>query len=52
MRIESSLYQLQLLNKPIALVVNKIDNDKERDGNFWNFLEFGAKDIFGNINCT
>ncbi len=40
-------YQLQLLNKPIALVVNKIDNDKERDGNFWNFLEFGAKDIFG-----
>jgi len=40
-------YQLQKLNKPIALVVNKIDNDKERDKNFWEFAEFGAKDIFG-----
>jgi len=40
-------YQLQKLNKPIALVVNKIDSDIERDRNFWEFSEFGAKDIFG-----
>ncbi|NPA61503.1 MAG: ribosome biogenesis GTPase Der [Epsilonproteobacteria bacterium] len=40
-------YQLQSLKKPIALVVNKIDNDRERDKNFWEFTQFGAKDIFG-----
>ncbi len=40
-------YQLQSLRKTIALVVNKIDNDRERDKNFWEFTQFGAKDIFG-----
>jgi len=39
-------YQLQRLNKPIALIVNKIDNDKEENGNFWNFYEFGAEETF------
>ncbi|MBD3794424.1 MAG: ribosome biogenesis GTPase Der [Epsilonproteobacteria bacterium] len=40
-------YQLQRLNKPIALLVNKIDNDKEESENFWNFYEFGAEFTFG-----
>ena len=35
-------YYLQELKKPIALVVNKIDNDKEENTKFWDFLEFGA----------
>ncbi len=35
-------YGLQELNKPIALVVNKIDNDKDRDSKFWDFYDFGA----------
>ncbi len=37
--------QLQKLGKKIALVVNKIDNDKEEE-NVWNFYEFGAEHIF------
>ena len=40
-------WELQSLNKPIALIVNKIDNDKEFQEKFWEFSEFGAKDIFG-----
>ena len=36
---------LQKLGKPIALVVNKIDNDREEE-NVWNFYEFGAQNIF------
>ncbi len=36
---------LQKLGKDIALVVNKIDNDKEEE-NVWNFYEFGAEHIF------
>ena len=36
---------LQKLGKTIALVVNKIDNDKEEE-NVWNFYEFGADNIF------
>jgi GTP-binding protein len=36
-------YKIQKLNKPIALVINKIDNDKEED-NVWNFYEFGIDD--------
>ena len=36
---------LQKLGKTIALVVNKIDNDKEEE-NAWNFYEFGAQEIF------
>jgi len=39
-------YELQSLGKPIALVVNKIDNDKEELENFVEFYSFGAKDIF------
>jgi len=39
-------YRLQKLGKPIALIVNKIDNDKEEQGRFWDFIEFGAENIF------
>ncbi len=35
-------YGLQKLNKPIVLVVNKIDNDRDRDSKFWDFYDFGA----------
>jgi len=38
-------YRLQELNIPLALVVNKIDNDKEEE-NYWDFLEFGADRTF------
>jgi GTP-binding protein len=38
-------YQLQALNKPLALIVNKIDNDKEEE-RYWEFLEFGAERTF------
>ncbi|CAA6826008.1 MAG: GTP-binding protein EngA [uncultured Sulfurovum sp.] len=39
-------YQLQNLNKPIALIVNKIDNDKDESIRYWDFLEFGADRTF------
>ena len=41
-------YQLQALGKDIALVVNKIDNDKEKE-NLWEFYSFGIGDenLFG-----
>ncbi|MCH9740400.1 MAG: ribosome biogenesis GTPase Der [Epsilonproteobacteria bacterium] len=35
-------YGLQALGKPIALIVNKIDNDKDETLRYWDFLEFGA----------
>ena len=38
-------YSLQSQKKPIALVVNKIDNDKEME-RAWEFDEFGAQNIF------
>jgi len=38
-------YKLQEMNKPLALVVNKIDNDKEEE-RYWDFLEFGAEASF------
>ena len=38
-------YRLQALNKPLALIVNKIDNDKEEE-RYWEFLEFGAEATF------
>jgi len=38
-------YKLQQLDKPLALVVNKIDNDKEEE-RYWEFLEFGADRTF------
>jgi len=39
-------YELQTLGKDVALVVNKIDNDKMKD-NLWDFYEFGTDAIFG-----
>ena len=38
-------YRLQGLEKPLALIVNKIDNDKEEE-RYWEFLEFGAEATF------
>lgn len=38
-------YRLQALDKPLALIVNKIDNDKEEE-RYWEFLEFGAEATF------
>ncbi|MEA3433588.1 MAG: ribosome biogenesis GTPase Der [Campylobacterota bacterium] len=38
-------YKLQEQNKPLALIVNKIDNDKEEE-RYWEFLEFGADATF------
>ena len=39
-------YELQDMGKDIALVVNKIDNDKMKE-KLWEFYEFGAENIFG-----
>ena len=39
-------YDLQQLGKPLALVVNKIDNDKEYEQRFFDFYEFGAAHTF------
>ncbi len=41
-------YELQALGKKLALVVNKIDNDKEKE-QLWEFYEFGISedDMFG-----
>jgi len=39
-------YELQTLGKSVALVVNKIDNDKMKD-KLWDFYEFGCDAIFG-----
>ncbi len=39
-------YELQSMGKDIALVVNKIDNDKMKD-NLWDYYEFGTDTIFG-----
>ncbi|EAJ5694190.1 ribosome biogenesis GTPase Der [Campylobacter fetus] len=38
-------YELSNLNKPIALVVNKVDSKKDEERS-WEFNEFGAKYIF------
>ena len=38
-------YRLQKLDKPLALIVNKIDNDKEEE-RYWEFLEFAADRTF------
>jgi GTP-binding protein len=38
-------YKLQEQGKPLALLVNKIDNDKEEE-RYWEFLEFGADATF------
>lgn len=39
-------YELQKLGKDVALVVNKIDNDKMQEKT-WDYYEFGTDDIFG-----
>lgn len=41
-------YELQALGKELALVVNKIDNDREKE-RLWEFYEFGIeeKNLFG-----
>jgi len=39
-------YELQTMGKDVALVVNKIDNDKMKD-KLWDFYEFGCDAIFG-----
>ncbi|MDD2790819.1 MAG: ribosome biogenesis GTPase Der [Sulfurimonas sp.] len=39
-------YELQNMGKDIALVVNKIDNDKMKE-QLWDFYEFGTDAIFG-----
>ncbi len=44
-RDKELFYKLQRLGKPIALVINKIDNDREEE-RAWEFGEFGAKEMF------
>lgn len=39
-------YELESLGKDVALVVNKIDNDKLKE-KLWDFYEFGTDAIFG-----
>ena len=39
-------YELQAMGKEIALVVNKIDNDKMKE-KLWEYYEFGTDAIFG-----
>ncbi len=39
-------FQMQKPGKDIALVVNKIDNDKQKEEIGWEFGSFGAKNLF------
>jgi GTP-binding protein len=39
-------YELESMGKTVALVVNKIDNDKMKE-KLWEYYEFGTDDIFG-----
>ena len=39
-------YELEQMGKSIALVVNKIDNDKMKE-KLWEYFEFGTETIFG-----
>ncbi|MBN2721940.1 MAG: ribosome biogenesis GTPase Der [Campylobacterales bacterium] len=39
-------YRLQKLGKPLALIVNKIDNDKEEQERYWEFMSFGPEVSF------
>ncbi|MBX1885843.1 ribosome biogenesis GTPase Der [Campylobacter peloridis] len=43
-------YEMKKLNKPIALIINKIDSKKDEERS-WEFLNFGVKEIF-NISVT
>jgi GTP-binding protein len=44
-REKKLFFELQKLKKPIALVINKIDNEKEEE-RAWEFYQFGAQNIF------
>jgi GTP-binding protein len=39
-------YELESMGKSVALVVNKIDNDKMKE-KVWEYYEFGTENIFG-----
>ncbi len=39
-------FSLQKLGKPIALIVNKMDSNKQQDEIGWEFTSFGAKNLF------
>ncbi len=39
-------FRLQKLGKKIALVVNKIDNDRQQEEIGWEYAAFGAKELF------
>lgn len=43
-------YSLKKLGKPIALVINKVDNKKDEERS-WEFANFGVKEIF-NLSVT
>ncbi|EAH7044143.1 ribosome biogenesis GTPase Der [Campylobacter jejuni] len=43
-------YSLKKLGKPIALVINKVDNKKDEE-RAWGFANFGVKEIF-NLSVT
>ncbi|HIH2269061.1 TPA: ribosome biogenesis GTPase Der [Campylobacter jejuni] len=43
-------YSLKKLGKPIALVINKVDNKKDEE-RAWEFANFGVKEIF-NLSAT
>ncbi|MDK2092832.1 ribosome biogenesis GTPase Der [Campylobacter jejuni] len=43
-------YSLKKLGKPIALVINKVDNKKDEE-RAWEFTNFGVKEIF-NLSVT
>ncbi|ALW47155.1 GTP-binding protein Der [Campylobacter jejuni] len=43
-------YSLKKLGKPIALVINKVDNKKDEE-RVWEFANFGVKEIF-NLSVT
>ncbi|EDP6004120.1 ribosome biogenesis GTPase Der [Campylobacter jejuni] len=43
-------YSLKKLGKPIALVINKVDNKKDEE-RAWEFVNFGVKEIF-NLSVT
>ncbi|EAK6880848.1 TPA: ribosome biogenesis GTPase Der [Campylobacter jejuni] len=43
-------YSLKKLGKPIALVINKVDNKKDEE-RAWEFANFGTKEIF-NLSVT
>ncbi|WP_279176473.1 ribosome biogenesis GTPase Der [Campylobacter insulaenigrae] len=43
-------YEMKKLNKPVALIINKIDNKKDEERS-WEFSSFGVKEVF-NISVT